>query len=232
MARAPLAAAASARLVTTLSTTAALDPHAVFVQFGDQVVPARPATPVPSVSPGASVTLVADVPAVFLGPDGPSSVTPLVLRAAGGDGVALAESYLEITPGPGWVPRSAAPPDRASTPSDDLLPAIEPRLSDAAGDPLPDDTTPGQGQIVLTVALTGMATQWDTGGVAGVRGLQVRLDGRLVAGIPTDTDGPAAGGEYAMSIAVAGLTTGQHSLEIREYGETELDSRVLYFTVR
>lgn len=230
-ARAPLAAAASARLVTTVTTTASLDPHAVFVQFGDQLVPARPATPAPSVRPAASVTLVADVPAVFLGPTGPFSITPLVLRAAGGDGVQLVESYLEITPGPDWVPDSAAPPDPVPKPADDRLPAIEPRLANAAGEPLPDDTTPAQGQVVLTVALSGTATQWDTGGVAGVRGVQVRLDGRLMAGIPTDADGPAVGGEYAMSIAVAGLTTGRHSLEIREYGETEIDSRLLYFTV-
>lgn len=232
MARAPLESAASARLVSTLSTTAELDPHAVFVQFGDLRVPARPATPAPSVSPAAAVTVVADVPAVFLGPNGPSSVTPLVLRAAGGDGVQLIESYLEITPGPGWVPPSAAPPERVPKPADDPLPAIEPRLENAAGEPLPEDTTPAQGQMVLTIALTGTATQWDTGGVAGVRGLQVRLDGRLVAGIPTDADGPAVGGEYAMSIAVAGLTAGRHSLEIREYGQTELESRLLYFTVR
>lgn len=230
MARAPLAAATSARLVTTLTTTASLDPHAVFVQFGDQLVPARPATPAPPVSPAAAVTVVADVPAVFLGPAGPSSITPLVLRAAG-SGAQLVESYLEITPGPGWVAPSAAPPDRVPRPAADPLPAIEPRLSNAAGEPLPDDTTPAEGQLVLTVGLTGAATQWDTGGVAGVRGVQVRLDGRVVAGIPTDADGPAVGGEYAMSIAVAGLTTGRHALEIREYGETETESRLRYFTV-
>jgi hypothetical protein len=39
------------------------------------------------------------------------------------------------------------------------------------------------------------------------------------------------GGEYAMSIAVAGLTAGRHSLEIKAYGETEVDSRLHYFTV-
>ncbi len=231
MARAPLEKAASARLVTTLTTTAALDPHAVFVQFGDQVVPARPATPTPSVSPAASVTVIADVPAGFLGPTGPSSITPLVLRAAGGDGVQLVESYLEITPGPGWVPPSTEPPDRVPTPAEDPLPAIEPRLANAAGEPLPDDTAPAEGQLVLTVALSGASTQWDTGGAAGVHGVQVRLDGRLVAGIPTDADGPTVGGEYAMSIAVAGLTAGRHSLEIRAYGETEIDSRLHYFTV-
>jgi hypothetical protein len=231
MSRAPLASAASARLVTTLSTTAGLDPHAVFVQFGELRVPARPATPTPSATPAAAVTVIADVPAEFLGPDGPPSVTPLVLRAASGRGVQLVESYLEVTPGPGWVPPSAAPPERLPKPKDDLLPAIEPRLTNSAGEPLPDDPIPARGQVILTVALTAAATQWDTGAVAGVQGVQVRLDGTLVAGIPTDEEGPAVGGEYAMSIALAGLTAGRHALEIREYGLTNVESRLLYLTV-
>ncbi len=229
MSRAPLASAASARLVTTLSTTAGLDPHAVFVQFGELRAPARPATPAPSATPAAAVTVIADVPAEFLGPNGPPSVTPLVLRAASGGGVQLVESYLEITPGPGWVPPSTAQPERLPKPKDDLLPAIEPRLTNSAGEPLPDDTTPAQ--VILTVGLTAAATQWDTGAVAGVCGVQVRLDGTLVAGIPTDAEGPAVGGEYAMSITLAGLTAGRHALEIREYGLTDVESRLLYFTV-
>ncbi|MPZ84335.1 MAG: hypothetical protein GEV28_29655 [Actinophytocola sp.] len=108
-------------------------------------------------------------------------------------------------------------------------------LGNAAGEPLSSTTVPRRGQLVLGVTLDAATAQWDTGAVGGVQGMQVRLDGALIAGVPTAMDGPGVGGSYAVSVAVGGLAVGAHTIEVREYG---MDSRerprsaLLNFVVR
>jgi hypothetical protein len=217
IARTPLRTARSARLVATLTVTPTLDPRGVVVQLGTLRVPARPTVAVPPREPGAALTVVADVPRSLLGGRGPDTITPFVLRAPGADAAAtLLETYLEITPTPGWSPPSAAavrPPDLP-----DALPVVRAVLGNAAGKPLTSTTVPRRGQLVLGVTLEPAHAQWDTGAVGGVQGVEVRLDGALIAGIPTDADGPGVGGRYAVSIAVGGLAFGAHTIEVREYG--------------
>jgi hypothetical protein len=217
IARTPLRSARSARLVATLTVTPELDPRGVVAQFGTVRVPARPTVAAPPREPGAALTVVADVPRSLLGAHGPDTITPFVLRAPGaGVATTLLETYLEITPAPGWSPPAAA----ATRPQDlpDALPVVRAVLGNAAGKPLASTTVPRRGQLVLDVTLEPAHAQWDTGSVGGVQGLQVRLDGALIAGIPTNADGPGVGGRYKVSIAVGGLEFGAHSMEVREYG--------------
>jgi hypothetical protein len=232
IARTPLRTARSARLVATLAMTPALDPRRVVVQMGGLRVPARPAVAVPPRGAGA-LTVVADVPAALLGARGPDTITPFVVRAPGASAqTSLLETYLEITPGPGW----AAPQSKADEPPrpPDALPVVAAVLGNAAGKPLSSTTVPRRGQLVLAVTLDPSRAQWDTGRVAGVQGVQVRLDGALIAGIPTAADGPGVGGRYALSIAVGGLTVGTHTIEVREYGQRDEHpvSTLLSFAVR
>jgi hypothetical protein len=233
IARTPLLAAKSARVVATLSMTPELDPRRVVVQLGGARVPARPVVAAPSRAPGAALTVVADVPRSLLGAKGPDSITPFVLRAPGASTQSsLLETYLEITPGPGW---SAPAPDVPRPPRlRDALPAIVAELANAAGQPLQSTTVPRRGQLVLNVVLRPEHAQWDTGAVAGVQGLQVRLDGSLIASIPTAADGPGVGGTYALSVAMGGLSYGPHAIEVREYGmgSERPVSALLNFVVR
>ncbi|MPZ84336.1 MAG: hypothetical protein GEV28_29660 [Actinophytocola sp.] len=105
IARTPLRSARSARVVATMAVTPDLDPNGVVVQLGGMRVPARPAVAVPPRVQGAALTVVADVPAALLGPRGPDTITPFVLRAPGASPqVSLLETYLEITPTPSWSP--------------------------------------------------------------------------------------------------------------------------------
>ncbi len=217
IARTPLRSARAARVVATLTVTPGLDTRALVVQMGRLRVPAHPTVAVPPIDAGAALTVVADVPPSLLGGRGPDSITPFVVRGPGASvQTSLLQTYLEITPGPGWT----TTPTRAQRPPDlpDALPAVGAVLGNAAGEPLTSTTVPRRGQVVLTATLEPAYAQWDTGAVGGVQGLQVRLDGALVAGIPTAADGPGVGGRYALSIAVRGLAVGPHSIEVREYG--------------
>jgi hypothetical protein len=217
IARTPLRSARSARLVVTLAVSAKLDPRRVVLQLGGLRVPARPTVAVPPTEPGAALTLVADVPKSLLGANGPDAITPFVLRAPGASvETRLLETYLEITPESGWsppAPRSERWPDLP-----DALPVVRPVLGNAAGVPLESTTVPRRGQLVLTVSLEPERAQWDTGAVGGVQGVEVRLDGALVAGNPRAADGPGVGGRYAVSMAVRGFRKGDHTIEVREYG--------------
>jgi hypothetical protein len=216
----PLSVAAAARLVVTITQGPGLDAGGVVVQLGEHRMPARLAVPGPPAAPGSAVTVIADVPPELLGYQG--TLAPFVLRAPGaGNGVSVVESYLEITPRPPYTEVRGT--DRASDtdprrPVLDALPKVGLTLGNAAGAPLPTPVVPAVGQLVLTVNLDATIAQWDSGGVAGVQGFELWLDGRMVAGVPTAADGPGLGGRYVLSMAVAGLGHGPHVLEVREYG--------------
>jgi hypothetical protein len=134
--------------------------------------------------------------------------------------VSIVESYLEITPGPSWTPppRSGAHDTDPRRPAPDALPAVEVTFGNASGAPLTSSELPAQGTLVLTVNLDAATAQWDSGGVAGVQGIQLWLDGRLVAALPTAAEGPGLGGRYAFSIGLHGLGHGPHVFDVREFG--------------
>jgi hypothetical protein len=171
-------------------------------------------------APGSALTLIADLPAELLGGSAQDTLTPFVLRAPGaGDGVGILESYLEITPGPGWVPGQrgdTVPNTDPRRPAPDALPVITAGLGNTAGTLV--ESVPQQGQLVLTVELSAASAQWDSGGVAGVQGIELWLDGRIIAGLPTAADGAGVGGRYVISVALREVSIGPHVLDIREFG--------------
>ncbi|GLZ36728.1 hypothetical protein Acsp05_03530 [Actinokineospora sp. NBRC 105648] len=211
--RRPLTGATAARVVITMATSPGMDLEAVRVQLGTDLLVARQAVP------GAVgvVTVLADIPAGLLGPSGPESLTPFVVRAPGaGAGALVQESYLEITSG-GAV--DVRPSGAARTrPEADALPVATTSLSDSSGAPR---LTAGA-RLVLTVTLNGTAAQWDTGGLEGVQGFQVWLDGRLAAGLPT---AGAAGGRYTFGLGA--LPMGPHAAETRVFGVAGSQSSTL-----
>jgi hypothetical protein len=221
IARTPLVSAAAARLVATITVADGLDPAGIVVQLGDRLLPARPVTPGPLPAPGSVLTVLADVPPDLLGGPAPDTLAPFVLRAPGArDGVSVVESYLEITPGPGWSPPAQANPADTDPrrPAPDALPKIELGLGNAAGTPLTTTTVPAQGQMVLTVTLNASSAQWDSGGVAGVPGFELWLDGRIAAGVPTAAEGLGVGGRYRIALTLSAMRPGPHVLEVREFG--------------
>jgi hypothetical protein len=233
IARTPLVAAASARLVSTITTATGLDPAGVVVQLGDRTIAARPATPSPP-APGSAFTVIADIPPDLInGPPG-DPLTPFVLRAPGaGDGVSVLESYLEITPGPQWTAHPQ--PNQSNTdprrPAPDALPKVDLTMTNSSGNPLPSTTVRGQGQVILAIDLNAANAQWDSGGVAGVQGFELWLDGHIAAALPTAADGPGLGGHYPVSLALSGISPGPHILEVREFGPEQPVSLLRDFAV-
>ncbi|MFQ6270899.1 fibronectin type III domain-containing protein [Kutzneria viridogrisea] len=214
--RAPLLGARSARAVLTVSAGSALDPGRLVLQLGDNRLPLTRAVPGPGVPAGAEVTLYADLPAALLAPGGPDPLSPYTVRYTGDPVTAtVVEGYLEIQPG-GPVPGTSTRPGAAET-TVDGLPTIATTVHDAAGATIdPGELSRGQ-RVAIDVTLTGTVAQWDSGGVAGVAGLQLWLDGRLVLGLPTDLDGPGLGGRYSLVLGADVLGPGPHVLETREY---------------
>ncbi|GAB3449552.1 fibronectin type III domain-containing protein [Actinophytocola sediminis] len=232
VARWPLVESKSARVVVTVAMNPELVVGQAIVQLGTARLPARPVVPGLPSARGASLTLVADVPSSLLGPSDAATIAPFVVRAPGADTTAIVvEAYLEITPTPAWA-EPAPTPAPAAPDTPDGQPTVTLTLADAAGEPLPSRRLPAFGQVVLTVRLDAAAAQWDTGAVAGVQGLEVYLDGKLIAAMPTDADGPGVGGSYALPIALGGIRPGDHAIEVKQYGtKRESQSARVDFTV-
>ena len=207
--------ASSARLVTTVSMTPGLDVAGLVVQVGALTLPARPVTAVPTGMVGTALTVVADVPLPL------QSASSFVVRATGTTaGASVLESYLEIVPGPDWRPQPGSEPDAPQEPTADALPDLDVTLSDASGAPLSLSILPRGSQLVVTVELNATLPQWRTGSVAGVSGIEISLDDKLIAALPTAQDGPSAGGRYTFSITVGKLPAGTHALDVRHFGTT------------
>ncbi|MGW5051871.1 hypothetical protein [Actinokineospora sp. NPDC004072] len=226
IARGPLAAAKAARVVVTVGAPAGIDLARAVVQLGGARLPARLAAPVRP-GRGAVATVIADVPSELLGPGGPDSLSPLAVRAPGaGPGATVLESYLEIEPA-----TAAAFPDQplrgVGGAQPDALPQTRVVLGDSAGTPLAEPSVRAGSRLVLGITLDGRAAQWDSGSLAGVAGFEVRVDGRLVAAVPTAIDGPAPGGRYTVALALGGMQAGEHVLETKVLGADGSSSSTL-----
>ncbi|WP_253885125.1 fibronectin type III domain-containing protein [Actinokineospora diospyrosa] len=233
--RRPLVNALSARMVVTLVVSAGMDVSRVQIQLGTALLPAPPVVPTPPTAPGSVLTVAAEIPQALLGGNGSDSLSPLVVRAPGaGPGALVQESYLELVPGPVATVRTTTQPARTDRqrPTVDALPAARLVLGDSAGRPLPSPVVPAQGRLVLTVALSGAAAQWDTGGLEGVQGFQLWVDGRMTASLPTATNTGAPGGQYAIPVGLTGRAVGEHTVEVRVIGTSGARGSVLsQFTV-
>lgn len=213
--REPLRQAASARFVASVTITHGVDLDHAVVQLGDLVVPARPVLPAPDRT-GSIVTLAADVPPGLLGPAAPTSISPLVLRAPGADAVMapVFGGYLEIRPLPGALPRLPAPSAGLVRPAvTDAMPSPTVRLLDN-DENLVTTAAPGS-RFLVDVDLDQVGGQLDSGGIAGIAGIEVWMDNRRIAAIPTAADGPGLGGRYTMSVSTRRLEPGPHFIELR-----------------
>lgn len=225
--RRPLATAAAARVVVTV--TAPDGAAGMTVQLGPDRLPTRLASPTKP-GPGAVATLIADIPTRLLGPTGPDTLTPLVVRGPT-TGASVVESYLEVEPSPDAVfpPAPVRPP---YVPVLDSLPTCTVLLGDSAGAPLANPTVPRDSRMVVHVELDGWAAQWDSGYLMGVLGFELRLDGLLLAAVPTAVDTPAAGGRYAVALALGGVEPGEHVLETEVVGVGGRTSTLTRFRIR
>jgi hypothetical protein len=207
--RRPLIGATAARVRVTVTLGAGADPAALALQIGDHILPLRPATPAPRAEAGADVTLIADLPPELLVGDEPPSLSPLVIRGPGT--AAVLQSYLEIVPGPAGpvLARRPEPQLRARMPA---LPTVNVSFRSATGQDL-GSSVPESFQVEISI--DSQLVQRDADSLVPVRGFEVFVNDYRIASVPTDLQGPSAGGTYRLRVSLPGQLPGQQTMDVR-----------------
>ncbi|TDQ04880.1 hypothetical protein EV186_101841 [Labedaea rhizosphaerae] len=144
-------------------------------------------------------------------------------------------SEIELYAAPGVTPPPVAAPKDPPLPRP--RPAVaraEAQMLGATGQPIPEGATAVPGRVLVDVHLNGSAAQRIAGEVAGLGGIEIRLDGRKIAAFPTTVDGPGVGGQWRLPLTTNQFGAGPHIIEVRAVGvdaETLYASTVLSFTV-
>jgi hypothetical protein len=209
-------------------------------QFGVDIagrrIPARPAVSGQQMLPGVRLPVVADIPADALVLNQHIDVIPVVVRSAieeGGLATQVLSAELELT-GPGAqepASRPANPPLARPAP---LLAAPVASLLDASGTPVPQLAELPRGRLVLDVIMDAVGAQQRSGAVAGLAGVEISMDNKPLAGIPTDANGPGIGGRWRIALNTVGLAAGGHTIQVMAVGvDPGTSFRVTYvsFTV-
>ncbi len=189
------------------------------VEVGGTRFPARPAVAGQPLTRGVRYPIVADVPpeALVLRPDGKS----IAVRVRGPVRRGTAETRvisasLELTAPPGAVsPASGSGTEVPLTRTKAAVARPSATFLDAGGKPLAEGDAVPRGRLVLEVRADGQGGQRLGGRLAGMAGVEVRLDGQRIAGIPTMVDGPGTGGTWRLGVVTNGLAPGKHTIEVK-----------------
>ena len=92
------------------------------------------------------------------------------------------------------------------------------QLLERRGRPLPQLENVPRSRLVLEVTADAAAAQRLTGAVAGLAGIEVSLDGKQVAGIPTAAEGPGVGGRWRIALNTTDIPAGSHNLQVTAIG--------------
>lgn len=191
------------------------------VEIGGRQYPTVPAVAGQRLTRGVRYPVVAQLPADALVLRADGRTLPLRVRGPQHPGRAptrVLAATLELIPRPG---ATLPEPPRQGSPQDRTRPALarpDAVLLDAAGTPLTEGTRVPRGRLVLEVTLDGVGGQLLGGELAGLAGVEVRLDRNRLAGIPTVVDGPGTGGTWRIAVDTTELPPGRHSVEVRAVG--------------
>jgi hypothetical protein len=214
------ASAQSARLQVVAGPSGRCVEDDLTADFEGSSLPLRPAVLGGAPAGGPYCPLVADLtPELMDRLRGGTLRTPVV-RSAEGSGLTVS-GVLAVTHPPGVVVTREPvtdPPGPPPAGAHHRLAHLSAELRNAAGERLVDGEPVPRGRVVLDVSLDGLAGQRETGELAGMAGIEVRLDNQLMAGLPTTGDGPAPAGNYQFALSASRLRAGSHVIELRVYG--------------
>jgi hypothetical protein len=206
--------------LTLLSQRNQNPPGRFIVDIGGQRIPLRTAVPGQPMQVGVRLPVVADIPPEALVFADNADFIPIQVRSLAAEDGATTQvmtAELELT-GEGLgtpVTRPAGPPLARPVPAL-AVPAVA--VYDAAGQPLPQLENVPRGRLVLEVTADAAAAQRLTGAVAGLAGIEVSLDGKQLAGIPTAAEGPGIGGRWRIALNTTEIPPGSHNLQVTAIG--------------
>ncbi|MCK2237585.1 MULTISPECIES: fibronectin type III domain-containing protein [unclassified Crossiella] len=192
--------------------------------------PVRPVFPGMGLTAGSWFPVVADLPAAALAVDAQRYLLDVQLRQE--------DAVVQLDYGPASLDLRPAAGQAADEPpanrADRKLPRPGPALAepgatllDAAGRPVPGGEPVAKGRAVIEIRLDGRAGQLAAGELAGLAGLEVRLDGDRLAVLPTAKDGPGAAGSWRIALNLSSTSAGPHTVEVRAVG-TSWDTPTAY----
>lgn len=215
--------AAGGQLRVTLVPTNPVPAEGQFtVEVGGREFPARPAVAGQIPARGVRYPIVADVPADALVLRADGATLPIRVRGPipSGEGAArVVSGSMELTAPPGAVSAvSGSGTDVPLALTRLALARPSARFLDAAGQVFGKDASVPRGRLVLEVTADGPGGQRLGGELAGLAGIEVRLDDQRIAGIPTVADGPGVAGTWRLAVDTTALPSGEHMIEIKAIG--------------
>ncbi|TCO64414.1 fibronectin type III domain-containing protein [Actinocrispum wychmicini] len=178
------------------------------VQVGNRTFPVRPAVDGQVLDSGLRYAVVADLPADALLTTDRFEVP---IQVHSGDPNArpqVQHADLELTPDPAHPPAATGPAiDQVRRPKP-ILADIEATLLDAAGGKIGNGPSPS-GRVILEVTVDG------PGDLAGLAGVEIWVDNKRVAGVPTNKDGPGIAGRWRFALNTSSFPAGVRDLEVK-----------------
>jgi hypothetical protein len=182
------------------------------VEVGGRTFPVRPAVEGQISQPGQRYPVIADLPADALVLSGDRRELRIVVRTPDPRVQPVVQhATLELIPDPVAkpAPAQAAPPSEPAERPKPMLASISGSLLDAAGNKIEQGKSSFRGRVVLDVTMTGPGT------LGGVAGIEVWVDHKRVAGLPTNRDGPAIGGQWRFALNAVAFPPGSRNLELK-----------------
>jgi hypothetical protein len=90
-----------------------------------------------------------------------------------------------------------------------MVAPVKAAMLDAAGGKIENGRPSPRGRVVLDVTMAGSDVQ------AGLAGIEIWVDNKRVAGVPTNRDGPAVTGHWRIALNAVAFQPGVRNLEVK-----------------
>jgi hypothetical protein len=189
------------------------------VAVGGREFPLRKAIPGQVAHTGVRLPMVADVPADALVTDSHGDSLRVAVRSVAAEANLATQVLTADVEVAGEAPAQSLRAGEKALPRPSPTLAVPvPTLSDASGVPIPSLQDVPRGRLVLDVALDAAKAQRSSGEVAKLAGVEITIDGRPIAGIPTVADGPGIGGHWRIALNTTALPAGAHIIQVTAVG--------------
>ncbi|MCE7009454.1 fibronectin type III domain-containing protein [Kibdelosporangium philippinense] len=208
----PMTGVLGGQLRMTVRTTHREQMTPMSVTINGRLFPARPAVDGHEFEPSYRFPIVADIPADALVLSGDRRELRISVQGAKpAISPVVQHAELELIPDPASKPspEQAEPPPQPAVRPPVTLTSFDTRFLDAAGEKIENNEVVSRGRIVLEVTGDEGAAQ------AGLAGIEVFIDNKRMAGIPTAVDGPAVAGRWLIALNSGAFEPGPHILEVK-----------------